>query len=162
MSSVVAMPKGIAQLEILTLNSEVQKLDKTDIFVWLTSQGVPVSVTTRLDEIWDFTKTIAGQVIHIGKIIALKIIEFCKKHPHTAIGMLLGAAIGALVNLIPFIGPFLAPLTTAIGLAYGGMVGARLDNPTANTPFEGLIKLAKDFFQMLAEIFIALKVELFG
>ena len=75
-------------------------------------------------------------------------------------GLLIGAAIGALVNLIPWIGPLLAPITTTIGAAVGAMTGAKLDNPGAATPFEGLIILAKQFFQLLAEIFNVLKDKL--
>lgn len=145
---------GQAQIEILELNAEVNQLDKTDIFAWLVNKGVPVSVVTRLEDLWDVSKKMAGQTIHFGKIIFLKLLEFCKAHPHALIGAALGAAIGALISLVPFIGPMLAPLAAAIGAAYGFAIGSRLDykEQGSQSSFEGLILTAKDFFKIFAEL----------
>ena len=154
------LSQGKAQLDLIGLSKEAELLDQTDIFVWLTKAGLPIEVVTRLEDLWSVTKNIAGQVIHLGKIIIFKIIEFIKAHPHTAAGLLVGAAIGSLVGLVPWLGPLLAPLTTVIGATIGAMTGAKLDNAGATTAFEGLIILAKQFFQLLAEIFNVLKDKL--
>lgn len=148
----MAMSLGKAQIELLKLNAEAEKMDRADIFTWLTKLGVPQKIIFQLQALWEKTKKLANQTISIGKIILLKIIEFCKAHPHAAIGMLLGAACGALVSLIPFIGPLLAPLMTVIGAVYGLAKGAKLDSKTDST-FESLIAVAKDFFILLKDIF---------
>lgn len=155
-----AMTLGRAQLDLATLSSEAVDLEEEDLIAILSHYDVPMEINTRLIDLLHITRNIAGQVIHIGKIIIMKVIEFIREHPHTAIGMLLGAAFGALVSLIPWIGPLLAPITTALGAAYGAMVGSKMDHPGSQTPFEGLIALAKRFFEVLAEIFNILKSQL--
>lgn len=152
-----------ATFDLFQINKDVFEMDKTDYMVWLGNKGVPLTILTRLESLWDTTRKVGDKIVYIGKIIIAKIVEFIEEHPNAIIGMALGAAIGALVSLIPFIGPLLAPISTAIGAFYGLCIGSKLDctqNP--NTAFEGLILLAKDFFKKLAEIFNILKEELFG
>lgn len=154
-----------ATIDLFAVNSETFDMDKTDYLVWLGNKGIPVSILTRLESLWDITKQIGKTTINMGKIIIMKIVEFIEAHPHAAIGMALGATIGALVTLVPFIGPLLAPISTAIGAVYGFCVGSKLDYCADNQPgtaFEGLVLLAKDFFATLAEIFCILKDELIG
>lgn len=154
-----------ATIDLYVINSETFDMDKTDYMVWLGNKGIPVSILTRLETLWDITKQIGKTTINLGEIIIMKIVEFIEAHPHAVIGMALGAAIGALVSLVPFIGPLLAPVSTAIGAAYGFCVGSKLDyckDGQPGTGFEGLILLAKDFFATLAEIFRIFKNELFG
>lgn len=153
-----------ATFDLFKENNNTIDMDKTDYMVWLGNKGVPVSILTRLEDLWNITKRIGNTTIYLGKIIINKIIEFIQAHPHAAIGMALGAAIGALVSLVPFIGPLLAPISTAIGTVYGFCVGAKLDYSNACSPstsFEALVMLAKDFFKTLASIFIELKYQLF-
>lgn len=158
------MDFSTATIDLKKLNDETFEMDKTDYMVWLGNKGVPVPVLTRMEPLWDKIRRVNGEIIYIGKIIIGKIVEFIQLHPHAVVGLAIGAAIGALVGLVPFIGPLLAPLTTAIGAVYGLSVGAKLDytqKPDPNSPFEGLLMLAKDFFKVLADIFCQLKDELF-
>lgn len=153
-----------ATLDLYSENDDTRDMDKTDYMVWLGNRGVPISILTRLEDLWSITKKVGNTTIYLGKIIINKIIEFIQAHPHAAVGMALGAAIGALVSLIPFIGPLLAPISTAIGAVYGFCVGAKLDYSKTCNPdsaFEALLILAKDFFKTLANIFIELKSYLF-
>lgn len=155
----------MAYQDLFSINNETFDMDKTDYMVWLGTKGIPIDIITCLDSLWNTTKQIGHTTIYIGKVIIMKLVEFIEAHPHAAIGLVLGAAIGALVNMVPFIGPLLAPLTTTIGAIYGFCVGTKVDYTSCNdpkTPFEALIRLAKDFFAQLAEIFRILKTELFG
>ncbi|MDE5832339.1 MAG: hypothetical protein K2H64_05045 [Desulfovibrio sp.] len=157
------MNANVALKELITLDSRTGDMDMTDIMVWLGNRGIPVSVLTRMETLWDVTKKIGEKTARVGKIIILKIVEFIREHPNAAIGMALGASIGALSSMVPFIGPLLAPVATAIGAAYGFCVGAKLDYCSRSdpaSPFEGLILIAKDFFKTLAEIFNTLKAEI--
>lgn len=153
-----------ATLYLFRENDDTRDMDKTDHMVWLGARGIPVSILTRFEDLWDITKRIGNTTIYIGKIIINKMIEFIQAHPHAVIGMALGAAIGALISLVPFIGPLLAPIATAIGACYGFCVGGKLDYSNigrSSTVFESLVMLAKDFFKTLANILYELKSQLF-
>ena len=148
-----------AKMDLLAADIEVQELDETDTFVWLANKGLPANVLLTLEPLWKKTRKLGGRVISIGKIILFKIIEFIQNHPGTAIGIAFGGAIGALVNMIPFIGPMLAPVAMALGMVVMGTAGAMVDfNETS--PFKAMIRLAMDFFATLADIFNTLKSQL--
>ena len=154
-----------AKLKLSILNSNALDLDRVDTVVKLTNMGLPQEVITRIEDLWDKTKIVGGQVIHIGKVILAEIMEFIKENPHLAVGVALGAALGALISLIPFIGPLLAPLVTAVSVVVGGIAGLRLDRgEEPSDDFIGvtqeLILIAKKFFELFANIFNALQGEL--
>ncbi|WP_418735319.1 hypothetical protein [Desulfovibrio sp.] len=152
-----------SKLDLFVFNAEANDLDRTDVFAWLTSKGVPVVVATRLESLWEVTKKIADTTISLGKILISKLIEFIQTHPYTAIGVAMGAAVGALTSLIPGIGPLLAPLAAAITTAYGLAVGAFADAPNQHgSKSESILKIALDFFKLLADTLKAFAKELFG
>ena len=154
-----------ATIDLIQINKDTFGMDKTDYMVWLGNKGVPLSILTRLEVLWDTTKKLGQTVINIGRIIIAKIVEFIEAHPHAAIGMVLGAIIGAFTGALPFIGPMLAPLSIALGSLYGYCVGARLDYSDCiqpNNEYEALILLARDFIATLVDIFSTIKEALFG
>ena len=140
-----------AMNEVLELEDSYKDVNRTKMSAWLLKKGLPIEVVTRLDDLWDDTKVIAGRVITVGKIIFCRILEFIKTYPHAAIGTLIGAAIGALVNGVPLLGPLLAPLTSGLGAIMGAVAGATLD--TGKGDLQSIILVAKDFFWMLIDIF---------
>ena len=153
-----------AKLKLSLLNSNVMELDRGDTIMQLTNMDLPQEIITRINELWEKTKIIGGQVIHVGKVILAEIMKFIKENPHLAVGVAIGAAVGALTSMIPFIGPFLAPLATAITMLIGGIAGYRLDQ--GKEPKDGvigvtqeLIMLAKKFFELIGNIFNALQHE---
>lgn len=153
-----------AKLKMAVLNSNAMKIDRIDAITQLTNSGLPQEVITRIDELWEKTKIIGGQVIHIGKIILVEIMKFIKENPHLAVGVAIGAAVGALISMIPFFGPILAPLVTAISIVVGGIAGYRLDQGQKPTDdvigiTQELILIAKKFFELFANIFNALRLE---
>ena len=154
-----------ATIDLLEINTDTFAMDKTEYMVWLGNKGIPLTIVTRLEVLWDATRKLGDKIIYIGRIITAKIVEFIEAHPHAVIGMALGAIVGAFASAFPFLGALLAPLTMALGAAYGYCVGARLDyskDAAPNNEFETLIRIAKDFIENLIEIFSVLKQALFG
>lgn len=153
-----------AKLKMAVLNSNAMEVDRIDAITQLMESGLPQEVITRIDELWEKTKIIGGQVIHIGKIILIEIMKFIKENPHLAVGVAIGAAVAALISMIPFLGPILAPLAAVISVAVGGIAGYRLDRGQKQTDgvfgvTQELILVAKKFFELLANIFNALRTQ---
>ena len=154
---VVVMSPAKAKLQLALLNSSAANLDKRDFIVRFTNAGLPQEIVVRLDELWDKTKLVGGEVINIGRIVLTKIWEFVAANPNMLIGAAVGAAIGALANLIPFIGPMLAPAAMAIGAVLGGIWGFEQDRANRGEVIrkgpigvaENLVGLAREFLQTL-------------
>lgn len=154
--AVLTKEKGMFELTLL--NAEVSREHLDDVLVRGLSYGIPPEVMTRLESIWSMTKTIAGEVVAIGKIVVMKIFDFLKANPNLTIGIALGAAVGVLIGGIPFLGTILAPLSTAISMLYGAAVGSSLDtggNPS--DPHVAVALLAKKFFELLQDIFLSVR-----
>ena len=156
-----------AKLELMILNSQTNQLDWVDMATLLHSRGAPLELVTRMEDLWEKTKVIAGKVVNIGRVIIMKIWEFIKANPNMIIGAIIGAALGALVGLIPFIGPLLAPIAMTIGITIGVLQGHRLDKIAEGqhiqySIIEDLITVAKRFFRLIADIFLALRDEYFA
>jgi hypothetical protein len=151
-----------ANLKLMVLNSNAMDMDRIDIITRLTNAGLPQEVITRIEDLWEKTKEIAGEIVNIGKIILSEILNFIEANPHMAVGMALGAALGALTAMIPFIGPLLAPLVTVVAALFGGVVGASLDRGDGDVKSgvvgatQEAIVLAKKFFELFAKIINAL------
>jgi hypothetical protein len=150
-----------ANLELLLLSSEAEAFSNGDIYAWLKDMGLPNEVAIRLKDFSEITADVGKRVIHVGKLILIKMIAFVKAHPKLAVGIAIGAAIGSLVSAIPWIGLFLAPIATMLGVAVGALAGHRLDkSAAAQTQNDGriaiaqdLIEIANDFFNLLIDIF---------
>ena len=169
-SIILTVPQKMA---LMTMESQVKQKTSLDFFNEFISMGLSQETVTALKEISMKTaKDIAGKVIEVGKIIVMKIIDFIKENSGLAIGMAIGGAVGALATFIPFIGPFLAPLTTGLGVAAGAIIGNHLgkakniddgidkvgdiiDSPVS-TVIKNTIEIAKKFFNLLKEIFLAI------
>ena len=162
---VVVMSPAKAKLQLALLNSASANLEKRDFIVRFTNEGLPQEIVLMLDELWDKTKIVGGEVINIGRILLAKIWEFVAANPNMLIGVACGAAVGALANLIPFVGPFLAPTAMAIGAVVGGIWGFQQDRANRGEVIKGgpigiaenLVAMAKEFFKLFAGIMIALK-----
>lgn len=152
-----------ANLDLILLNAEANSISSSDLYLWLRESGLPSEIAIRLKNLVDVTAKTAEDIISVGKIILVKIIEFIKAHPNLAIGVALGAAIGALVSMIPFLGTYLAPIAALLGITIGAVAGHRLDlsnegkpvskNPNLISITQELIEIAKEFFKLLIDIF---------
>lgn len=148
------MDYDVAVDKVILLEGDYKDVDRSKMRAWLLKKGLPIEIVTRLDDLWEDTKIIAGHVIQVGKLIFCRILEFIATYPHAAIGALVGAAIGALMNGVPLLGPLLAPLSSSLGAIIGAVGGAQLD--TGRGDLQSVIMVAKDFFMMLIDIFNAL------
>lgn len=161
----LALTPAQANLELTLLNAEAEALSSADIYAWLRQAGLPSEAAIRLKGLADITAEVGNQMVNVGKIILIKIIEFVKAHPNLAIGIAIGAAIGALVNMVPLFGTYLAPIATAVGVTLGAIAGHRLDKAasgqTQNVGMgliaisQDVIEIAKAFFKLLSDIFTA-------
>lgn len=148
------MERAMAFQEVEALVNYYESVDRRKMRAYLLKKGLPIEAVTRLDNLWDETKTVAGKIIKIGKIIYCKILDFIAKYKHAAIGILVGAACGALASAIPLIGPLIAPVIAGLGALYGLACGAQMD--TGQGVMQSVILIAKDFFALLIEIFNAI------
>lgn len=135
-----------ATFELEELNNDIYELDKTDYMLLLANRGLPLTIITRLEALWDITKTIGNTVVNIGRIIIAKIVEFIEAHPHALLSLALCAIVDAFLGQLPFLGSILKPLLNAILIYYG----LKLDG---NDVFEALFNLAKDFIALIVDIF---------
>lgn len=155
------MNSSDALFELSLVNAETESNSFDDFYIWGTGHGIPPEVLTRLKAIWDFTKRVAGEVVSVGKILVTTIANFLKANPGLAVGIALGAAVGVLAASIPFIGPILAPLSALLGTLYGAGIGSAVDlgerMGDATDPIVAAISLARKAFELLIEMFLAIK-----
>jgi hypothetical protein len=148
--------------ELMALESRAKSRSMDDRYIECKKLGLPAELTTAFTEMSIKTaKTIAGKTMEVGKIVIDKVIDFINENPNMAIGAVIGASVGALSNMIPFIGPVIGPLVTFAGATVGAIAGHRLDKAKKGEDVSkgimalagDLITIAKEFFNLLAEIF---------
>lgn len=158
MSEQVVEPLSPEQglFELTLMNGETKDYDFDSMVVDAINRGLPPEVITRLKELWEKTKVVAGEVVSVGKIIVQQILEFIKSNPKLSIGMAVGAAVAVLISGIPILGPLLAPIAAVVSMVYFAGVGASMDNGDYSGSFDtAVIELATKFFELLKSIFNA-------
>jgi hypothetical protein len=149
----ILQPK-MALFELSMLNAESSDAEFDDVVIDSVKRGIPVELVTRLSELWSQTKVVGGEIVHVGKIIVRKIIDFLLANPNLAIGIAFGAALTAIISSIPLIGPLLAPIAATISMLYGAGVGAAMQNGDySGSPVSAAIALAHKFFELFSSIF---------
>ena len=140
-----------ALLELTLADAEAASAKFDDLLVEGINRGIPVEIMTRLSELWDQTRVVAGHLVNIGKVIVLRIFEFLKANPNLGVGAALGAAVGLFAaSAIPFLGVLITPLAVVIGALYGaGIAAARAEGINSTAPLDAALALAQAFFQML-------------
>lgn len=142
-----------ALLQLTVMNAEAGQFESFAAAAkTLLDRGLPAELVTRLQDLWDKTKVIGGELVAIGKIIIKKIAEFFLANPGLAIGLAIGAALAALISAsIPFIGALLAPLVVIVSTLYGYNIQLGGRDSLLHSTFI----LAKEFFMLLIGIFTA-------
>lgn len=140
------LSREVALFEVTLLNAKTSDLIFDDVVVDGIGGGIPIEVLTRMKDLWESTKEIGGEIVAIGKIIIIQIIDFLKANPKLVASLAIGASVYLLSNAIPFIGPYLAPLLAVVSTLYSFGTMSTLDE-TINT--------AKNFFQLLVAVFNA-------
>ena len=158
MSEAIVEPLSPEQglFELTLMNSETSDYSFDTMVVEAIHRGLPPEVITRLKELWEKTKVVAGEVIAVGKIIVQQILEFIKSNPKLSIGMAVGAAVAVLISGIPILGPLLAPIAAVVSMVYFAGVGALIDKGDYSGSLSAaVIELATKFFELLKSIFNA-------
>ncbi len=140
-----------ANLELIILSSEAEAISSGDFYAWLKDRGLPDEIAIRIKDLADLTTEVGKRVIHVGKMILLRIMDFVKAHPNMAVGIAIGAAVGALSGAIPGIGPYLAAVGIPLGMAVGAVAGHQ--NDIGQRQHFGYIALAQDVIQIATEFF---------
>lgn len=158
------MDKNKATFEALLLQAEASGLDKVEAMAFFSNQGVPLEIITRMDSLWEQTVIVAKQVLNIGKIIIMKLIQFIIENPNMVIGVAIGIGLGMISNAIPFIGGFIAPIVTIAFATIGALRGHRLDKVlkgeyVGDSLIEDAITIIKKFWNFFCEIFNAVVIE---
>ena len=84
--------------ELSMLNAETSEAEFEEVIIEGIKRGIPTEILTRLKELWEMSKEVAGEAVAIGKIIVMAIIEFIKANPMITVGLILGAIIVASLN----------------------------------------------------------------
>lgn len=146
--------QGLFDLTLLNAENSTSNFD--DVVVEGIQRGIPPELLTRLREIWEKTKLIAGELISIGKIIVQQIFTFLKENPKLTLGLALGAVVATFIAGIPVFGPILEPISTIIATLYGAGVGAAMQKGDySGSPFAAAIELAHKFCELIKKIFNA-------
>ena len=158
MSEQVVEPLNPEQglFELTLMNGETKDYAFDTMVVDAINRRLPPEVITRLKELWEKTKIIAGEVVSVGKIIVQQILDFIKSNPKLSIGMAIGAAVAVLISGIPILGPLLAPIAAVVSIIYFGGVGALMEKGDYSGSLNAAaIELATKFFELLKSIFNA-------
>jgi len=148
-SSDQVMTNEQAMLELTLINAELPDQDFDDVVVEGLRSGILPELLTRMKSLWEQTKEFAGEVIEVGKIVVMQIIEFIRAHPKLGKSLALGAAAYFISHAIPVVGPLLAPLLAAIATIY---------SLWSQATFDEVVSMAKDFFALIVNIFNAVAV----
>ena len=150
--------KEDALFELTLRNADTASAQFEDVVVEAINHGIPAEIVTRLRELWEYTKEVAGEVVSIGRIIVQEIMAFLRENPGIKVGIALGAVVGSLITAIPFFGGLLMPLSMALGALYGAAVGAAYHQAglASSDPLALAVALAEKFTELLRKIFIAL------
>ncbi|MBI4028437.1 MAG: DUF2273 domain-containing protein [Verrucomicrobia bacterium] len=143
-----------ARLHLALLDAEARGTRREDLYAWLTNAGLPPDMVDALATLIDRTQYYAGKVIHVGRIILIKIVEFAKAHPNLAIGAAIGAAVACLVKWIPILGPILGMAAIAVGAVCGHQIdkGQNCRDLNFFSVTENLIEIAREFLALFIEI----------
>lgn len=151
-----------ANFQIVLWNKEAEHVSSDELYVRLQKLGLPEEVVSRLHDLSSEAQQVGEQMIRIGKIVLLKIIEFVEKHfflvAGVSVGAMVGAAVASLIVSIPLLGPLLAPLAnllnvTAIGA--GAMLGNELDKVLPSVG-KSLMDIAREFFKLFVDVLNAI------
>jgi hypothetical protein len=157
-----AYTPATAELELVLLSAEAESLSDTDFYAWLCERGLSSEAAIRLKSLVDLTVEAGNRTVNIGKLIAVKLIEFVKTHPNLAVGIAIGAALAALVGIVPFLGTYLAPIAAVVGASVGAVAGHRKDlvDQGIDPARQGMIAIGQDVIE-IAKAFFKLLIELF-
>lgn len=163
------MTQEIAVKDLLIEEIRASKQNRDDVFEFFMSKNLAKEAIVYLQKLWEHTVEISGNIVYMGKIVVMKIIDFIKENPNMVFGMALGAIAGALASIfvswIPIIGQALSILGISGGMLIGAIAGNRMDRAEKGeyvddglfAVFGDSISVAKKFLKLFYEIIDTLK-----
>lgn len=164
----IAMTPAEAKLDLALWQAEADLCSGEDLYVQFRELNIPSEIAIRLKELLSVVRRLGKKVISIGKIIAIKIVEFIRQHPNLSSGIALAAAVAWLLSSIPFLGVVLAPIALVIGIPVGAVLGHRMDQAERAMPIrdfgvvglgQDIIEIVRSFLQHFVETLIAVSSE---
>ena len=179
-----ALPPALAKLKLTILNKKAEAKKSLEVYFDMKNLGLPDVIIDILEKIWKVTSKAPGQVISIGKIIVIELLNFALEHPLQVTGLAvglssaiaLGVAVHGLFALIPslakmkLIGGLLAKLALATAnLCKSVTLPFIIGTPVATTVVgeildqkfpvisQSLQQIARDYFELFSKIINALK-----
>jgi hypothetical protein len=176
-----------ARLKLVLLNKQAEARNNWEFYSEMRDLGLPDEIIEILQKVLKITSKVAGTIISIGKIIVTKLIEYVAKHPLQVAGLVvglgatyaLGVALSGMFALVPTlphwlgVGPLLTKLAMIIpNLCKTVFVPAMILSPIVGSVAgeifdkkypeisESLQQIAKDFFELFAQIINSIKDEL--
>jgi hypothetical protein len=176
-----------ARLKLVLLDKQSEAKNNWEFYSEMRDLGLPDEIIEILQKVLKVTAKVAGTAISIGKIIVTKLLEYTAKHPLQVAGLAvglgatyaLGVALGGLFTLVPTlphwmgIGSLLTKLATLlyslcktvflpimIASPFVGCVAGELLDKKYPEVSESLQQIAKDFFELFAQIMNSIKDEL--
>ncbi len=152
----LSQPQALLQLNLMQAEAPAATFEA--FAAEAARSDLPAELLTRLKPIWTACRRIGTEVIEVGKIVLVKVLEFLRAHPAIQWGLLLGAAVSLLVAAIPFLGAVLAPLISFVGPFSGMALGASVDAGELPTDLlGGMYRLAQRFFGLMLDVFVTLR-----
>ena len=153
---------SVGLTELSLLNAEAKKQSYTDFYFEFADEDWPTEIITRMKDFWEITKVVAGEVIHIGKIILTKVVEFIRANKNLAAGLVLGLILNYFLSGIPYLGSFLLDLVGPIIIFLSGLYGVSMDTTESGDPkYQSMaaaaIALIRNFMQLVFDIFNAIR-----
>lgn len=153
---------SVALTELSLLNAEAKKQSYSDFYAEFADEGWPPEIITRMKDFWEITKVVASEVIHIGKIILTKVVEFIRANKNLAAGLVLGLILNYFLSGIPYLGSFLIDLVGPIIIFLGGLYGVSMDTTdSGDRKYQGMaeaaIALIRSFMKLMFDIFEAIR-----
>jgi hypothetical protein len=149
------------KMALMTMESKAKQTTSLDLFNEFTKMNFPKELVTAFKDLSFKTFTdVTGQIINVGKILVLQIIEFINKNTGLSIGLLIGASIIVITASIPFLGPVLGTIGMIASTLAGHHLDKNLEIDNGKSFYksipEDIITLSKEFFLLLGTIFKAI------
>ena len=106
--------KTQAHVELVILDSKAGGIEPEYIAARLMDRGIEAKVFTDFLDLKGENRMCEANVVRIGRVLQMLMLEFVDSHPDENTTTLLKAALAALSDISPLLGPILAGLTTSV------------------------------------------------
>lgn len=98
-----------AHLELMLLTARARDLPREEFYRRWSHQGLAEEFKICFDHLWDETRVCGGQLIHLGRVVLERILEFVEAYQEHPPSVAIGATVWALMEMVPSLDPLLTP-----------------------------------------------------